>query len=88
MDYEDGTPVKIADRILMRSGGQGKVVINFETQEFLPPFEQKDWVDYQTGVMLEMENGALIKYDEPYYIFKGRTYWSFSLLERAPFQNI
>lgn len=64
MDYDDGRPVLIGDKLKLWDGMNGRVVCKFDTSEFLGGFSTADWSTEKHGVMILSDTGELFHYEE------------------------
>ncbi len=61
-----GRLIRLGDRVCF--GGpihNGVVVFSLDTDEFAPSFPKDGWSYLGTGIMIQMDNGALVFLDVP-----------------------
>lgn len=63
MQYVDGTPARLGDRVLIRNGDRGVVVASMDTGAFTPEFPQAHWGN-ETGVLARTDRGALVQFED------------------------
>lgn len=65
MKYQDGTEIRINDRIRISNGDTGTVVASFDAGEFSAGYPKETWGEYKTGILVRTDRGALVRFDEP-----------------------
>jgi hypothetical protein len=63
VQYPDGIVVHLGDRVRLLNGALGTVVISVDTDEYSESFPRKDWASLEEGVLIEVDNGALVAID-------------------------
>lgn len=65
MRYSDGSEARLGDRVRIRNGEIGVVVVSIDTGEFSAEYKQSDWKHLNSGVLVRTEKGALVRFAEP-----------------------
>ena len=65
MKYADGTEARLGDRVRIRNGDTGVIVISVDTDEFNPEYPKDEWGDLKSGVLVRTDKGALVRFEEP-----------------------
>lgn len=62
MQYANGEPVKLGDRVRLGEDDQGLVVCVIDSGEYAPDYPQSQWEYLETGVMINFPSHGLIHY--------------------------
>jgi len=65
MNYSDGKPVKIGDRVKLGNDRDGTVVCSIDDGEYSDEHPKEQWGYLEKGVMIEFPLYGLIHYVEP-----------------------
>lgn len=65
MNYPDGAPVRLGDKVECWEGCHGVVVASMDTDEYSPDFPREEWGYLEMGVLIETDQAGLVHYDEP-----------------------
>ena len=65
MNYPDGQPVRLGDRVRMWRGAEGVVVCSLDTDEYTDEYPRPDWSYLRKGVLIESPQAGLFHYLEP-----------------------
>lgn len=60
MNYEDGTEARCGDKVRISASQTGFIVFSIDTNEYSTDFPKGDWEYLKAGVMVRLENGALV----------------------------
>lgn len=60
-----GKEIRLGDRVDVGSAEKGTVVFSLDTNEFDPEFPAAEWNYLGHGIMLRMDGGALVFFEEP-----------------------
>lgn len=60
-----GKLIRLGDRIDIGSAEKGTVVFSLDTDEFGQDFPKAEWAYLGTGIMVQMDGGALVFFDTP-----------------------
>ena len=64
MQYPDGKPVRVGDRVRLESDAEGRVVCDFDHDEHDVGFARSEWQYLKKGVLIETEKFGLIHLPE------------------------
>lgn len=62
MKYQDERVVRVGDRVKLRNGEYGLVVLSVDTQEDSPEFLLEDWKNLPDGILIRTEQGVLVAF--------------------------
>jgi hypothetical protein len=65
MQYADGKPIGLGDRVRLLSGETGTIVFSIDSNEYSDGFPKKEWEYLKTGVMVKTDAGALVHFKDP-----------------------
>jgi hypothetical protein len=65
MEYPDGSTVKLGDRVRLRNGETGRVVISVDSGEYSADFPKEDWTSLESGILIQTDRGALVHLEVP-----------------------
>lgn len=65
MKYSDGSEARLGDRVRIRNGDLGRIVISIDTDEFAPGYPPSDWKSLRSGVLVLTDKGALVRFVDP-----------------------
>ena len=65
MKYADGSEARIGDRVLIRNGDAGTIVISVSTNEYGPEFPRDKWKSLRSGVLVRTDKGSLVHFEDP-----------------------
>ncbi|MDR1162267.1 MAG: hypothetical protein LBM17_00315 [Candidatus Accumulibacter sp.] len=61
---DDGTEIRLGDRVRLYGIQDGVVVLSIDTNEYSDEFPEDCWNYYKVGVMVKADNGALVHLDD------------------------
>ena len=65
MNYRDGRPVRLNDRVETWEGNRGIVVCSIDTREFSEAYPESQWDYLKRGVLVATERVGLIHLTDP-----------------------
>ena len=65
MKYADGSEARLGDRVRIRNGDVGVIVVSIDTNEFSPEYPKQEWEHLKSGVLVRTEKGALVRFADP-----------------------
>lgn len=65
VQYPDGSPVKVGDRIRLSNGDTGDVVACLDSDEFSDDYPREDWKHLRSGVLIRTDRGAVVHLEAP-----------------------
>lgn len=65
MKYADGTEARLGDRVRIRNGELGVIVVSVDTDEFSAEYPKCDWGNLGSGILVRTDKGALVRFAEP-----------------------
>jgi len=60
MQYQDGSEVRVGDRVQFINGDTGSIVASFDRREFSSQYPENEWGHETTGVLVRTDKGALV----------------------------
>ena len=65
MKYEDGTDVRVGDKVQLWEGCRGIVVCSMDTDEYSSDIHKREWSHLSSGVMIQTDKVGLFHYSVP-----------------------
>ena len=65
MNYANGQPVAVGDRVKLWDSRHGTVVCSIDTDEFSKCYPQSQWGYLGSGVIIKSDSGDVYHYTEP-----------------------
>ena len=65
MNYGDGRPVAVGDRVRLWEGQFGVVVCSIDAGEYTADYPEGNWAYLKSGVLIRTDKGSLFHYTEP-----------------------
>jgi hypothetical protein len=65
MKYADGSEARLGDRVRIRNGETGVIVVSVDTGEFSAEYPKGEWEHLKTGVLVRTDKGALVRFADP-----------------------
>ncbi len=65
MKYTDGSEARLGDRVRIRNGEIGEIVVSVDTDEYGAEYPKNEWEHLETGVLVRTEKGALVRFADP-----------------------
>jgi hypothetical protein len=63
MKDSSGKVVRVNCRVSLWEGYEGRVVVDFDSDEYADGFSERDWTDKKTGIMIEADSGDFFHYE-------------------------
>ena len=70
MNYPNGRPVELGDRVKLWNNKFGKIVCLIDTGEFSEKYPKAEWAYLSSGVIIETDTGEILHYTETDEDFK------------------
>lgn len=64
MNYADGQPIRVGDRVKLWNECDGLVVCSIETDEYSAEYTKEEWGYLKTGILINSEQAGLIHYPQ------------------------
>jgi hypothetical protein len=65
MKYEDGSDARVGDRVRIRNGDMGVIVVSVDSDEFAAEYPKSQWLHLESGVLVRTDKGALVRFADP-----------------------
>lgn len=63
MNYDDGKPIMLGDKVVLAGGMTGVVVAVIEAGQYAPRYKASEWEYLAKGVLVESPEAGLVHYD-------------------------
>jgi hypothetical protein len=65
MKYTDGSEARLGDRVRIRNGEIGVIVVSVDTAEYGSEYPKSEWEHLESGVLVRTDKGALVRFADP-----------------------
>ena len=65
MKYRDGSETHLGDRVKIKDGDAGVIIVSLDTDEYSADWPKEIWGKFKSGVIVRTDKGILVRFDDP-----------------------